>query len=60
MKALSKLEPQKGIWQTSVEVPEIGPNDVLIKIKRSSMRLLACPCRTLSSHMPPAQSIVSP
>ena len=37
MKALSKLEPGKGIWQASVDVPEVGPNDVLIKIKRSSI-----------------------
>ncbi len=37
MKALSKLEAGKGIWQTTVEVPKVGPNDVLIKIRRSSI-----------------------
>ena len=37
MKALSKLEAGKGIWQTSVEVPKVGPNDVLIRIRRSSI-----------------------
>ena len=37
MKALSKLEAGKGIWQTSVDVPKVGPNDVLIRIKRSSI-----------------------
>ena len=37
MKALSKLEAEKGIWQTTVDVPKVGPNDVLIKIKRSSI-----------------------
>jgi hypothetical protein len=37
MKALSKLEAEKGIWQATVDVPRIGHNDVLIKIKRSSI-----------------------
>lgn len=37
MKALSKLESKKGIWKTDVDIPRIGPNDVLIKIRRSSI-----------------------
>ena len=37
MKALAKLESRKGIWMTSADVPAVGPNDVLIKIKRSSI-----------------------
>ena len=37
MKALAKLEPRKGIWMTETDVPKVGPNDVLIKIKRSSI-----------------------
>lgn len=37
MKALSKLEPRKGIWQSAVDIPSVGPNDVLIKIRRSAI-----------------------
>lgn len=37
MKALVKLRPEKGIWMQDVPVPEIGVNDVLIKIKKSSI-----------------------
>lgn len=37
MKALSKLEPTKGIWMNQVDTPKVGPNDVLIKIRRSSI-----------------------
>jgi threonine 3-dehydrogenase len=37
MKALAKLKPEVGIWQTEDKIPEIGPNDVLIKIKKSSI-----------------------
>lgn len=36
MKALAKLEDKPGIWQTDVEVPTIGHNDVLIKIRRTA------------------------
>ena len=35
MKALVKLRPEKGIWMENVPVPEIGINDVLIKIKKT-------------------------
>lgn len=37
MKALAKLEDKPGIWQTDVEVPSIGHNDVLIKIRRTAI-----------------------
>ncbi|NNC23389.1 L-threonine 3-dehydrogenase [Salinisphaera sp. USBA-960] len=36
MKALAKLEEKPGIWKTEVDIPEIGYNDVLIKIHRTS------------------------
>jgi len=34
MKALVKKEPGKGIWMQDVPVPEIGPNDLLVKIRK--------------------------
>jgi threonine 3-dehydrogenase len=37
MKALSKLKPEVGIWMVDVPVPTIGPNDVLIKIKKTAI-----------------------
>ena len=37
MKALTKLRPEKGIWLENVPVPEIGVNDVLIKIKKTAI-----------------------
>lgn len=37
MKALVKLRPGKGIWMEDVPVPEIGVNDVLIKIKKTAI-----------------------
>lgn len=37
MKALAKLKPEPGIWLTEAPIPEIGPNDVLIKIKKSAI-----------------------
>ena len=37
MKALVKLSPEKGIWMQDIPVPEIGVNDVLIKIKKTSI-----------------------
>lgn len=37
MKALSKLKPETGIWMTEVPIPAIGPNDVLIKIKKTAI-----------------------
>ena len=37
MKALVKKEPAKGIWMEDVPVPEVGVNDVLIKIKKTAI-----------------------
>lgn len=37
MKALVKLHPEKGIWMEEVQVPTIGVNDVLIKIRITSI-----------------------
>lgn len=37
MKALSKLHAQKGIWQTQAAVPEMGHNDLLIKIRKTAI-----------------------
>lgn len=37
MKALIKKKPGKGIWLEEVNIPEIGINDVLIKIKKSAI-----------------------
>lgn len=38
MKGLVKLEPTSGIWmQKDLPIPEIGPNDVLIKITHTSI-----------------------
>ena len=37
MKALVKLHAEPGIWLSDVPEPEIGPNDVLIKIKKTAI-----------------------
>ena len=37
MKALVKKEPREGIWLEDVPDPELGINDVLIKIKRTAI-----------------------
>ena len=37
MKALAKLHPEKGIWMTDAEVPVAGPNDLLIKIRKTAI-----------------------
>ncbi len=37
MKALSKLKPEVGIWMTDEPEPEVGHNDIKIKIKKSSI-----------------------
>lgn len=37
MKALAKLHREPGIWATEVEMPEVGPNDLLIKIKKTAI-----------------------
>lgn len=37
MKALVKAKPEVGIWMQEVEKPVVGPNDVLIKIKKTAI-----------------------
>jgi len=37
MKALVKLRPEKGLWMEDVPMPEVGVNDVLIKIKKTAI-----------------------
>ena len=37
MKALMKAKPEEGIWLADTARPTIGPNDVLIKVKRSAI-----------------------
>ena len=37
MRALVKARPEVGLWMQDVPVPEIGPNDVLIRIVKSSI-----------------------
>lgn len=37
MRALSKREAREGLWMTDVPVPTPGPNDLLIRIRKSSI-----------------------
>jgi threonine 3-dehydrogenase len=37
MKALVKSKPEKGIWMEEVDIPEIGVNDILVKIKKTAI-----------------------
>ena len=37
MKALVKAKPEVGLWQEERPVPEIGPEDVLIKVKKTGI-----------------------
>jgi threonine 3-dehydrogenase len=37
MRALSKLYNKKGIWQVEADIPKIGHNDLLIKIKKTAI-----------------------
>lgn len=37
MKALAKLKAEEGIWMTDAPVPEMGHNDLLIKIRKSAI-----------------------
>ena len=37
MKALVKAKAEPGIWMERVPVPEIGPNDVLIKVRKTAI-----------------------
>lgn len=37
MTALAKLKPEPGIWMDNAPVPEPGPEDVLIRVKRTAI-----------------------
>ena len=37
MKALTKKKPEHGLWLEDVPVPEVGDNDVLIKIQKAAI-----------------------
>ena len=37
MKALSKQKPEPGIWMIEAPVPEIGPDDVLVRIRKTGI-----------------------
>ena len=37
MWALIKEKPEKGLWMRQVPVPEVGPNDVKIKIRKTAI-----------------------
>jgi threonine 3-dehydrogenase len=37
MKALTKKKPEHGLWMEDVPVPEVGSNDVLIKIHKTAI-----------------------
>ena len=37
MRALVKAERGEGIWMREVEVPEIGPNDLLVRIGKTAI-----------------------
>ena len=37
MKALVKSKPEPGIWMNEVPMPEVGDNDILIKIKKTAI-----------------------
>lgn len=37
MKAIVKKEPREGLWMIDVPMPKIGENDLLIKIKKTSI-----------------------
>jgi threonine 3-dehydrogenase len=37
MRGLSKLKAEKGLWLTQAETPQPGPDDVLIRVKRTAI-----------------------
>ncbi len=37
MKALAKLRPEPGLWLQQAPIPEVGHNDLLIKIRKTSI-----------------------
>lgn len=37
MKVLAKLKAERGLWMADAPVPEVGPNDLLIRIKKTAI-----------------------
>ncbi|MGE0089345.1 MAG: L-threonine 3-dehydrogenase [Bacteroidales bacterium] len=37
MKALVKRKPEKGLWMEYVDIPKVGVNDILIKVKKTAI-----------------------
>ena len=37
MKALVKAKPEIGLWMEQVQVPEYGPNDILVRIRKTAI-----------------------
>ena len=37
MKGLAKIKPEEGIWLTEADIPTPGPDDVLIRVKRTAI-----------------------
>ncbi|WP_404405822.1 L-threonine 3-dehydrogenase [Pelagibacterium halotolerans] len=37
MKALVKAKPEPGLWMETVPIPELGPNDVLVKVTKTGI-----------------------
>ncbi|HWU96600.1 MAG TPA: L-threonine 3-dehydrogenase [Sphingomonas sp.] len=37
MQALAKLEPCEGIWSTTAPIPAIGPDEVLIRVRKTAI-----------------------
>ncbi len=37
MKALVKAKPERGLWLEEIDRPEIGPNDVLVRVRKTSI-----------------------
>lgn len=37
MKALTKKKPEYGVWMEDVPVPEVGVNDVLVRIDKTAI-----------------------
>ena len=37
MRAIVKAKPEPGLWMLDIDMPQMGPNDVLIKISRTSI-----------------------
>ncbi|MGB6230716.1 MAG: L-threonine 3-dehydrogenase [Litorimonas sp.] len=37
MRALVKAKPEKGLWMQEVPIPEIAPNEVLVRIERTAI-----------------------